>query len=604
MTLSIPGPADPRGDDRLEKGNPLRRPKVLTAAAAGAVALSLGLSACGGGTEETSGNEVSNAAIGKIHNASDKKGGVLKMATSSDIDSTDPGNMYYAWSNNFTRLYSRMLLTYPAKPGPDGFKPVPDIAEALGTPNGDKTEWTYKLKRGLKYEDGSEIRAEDIKYAVARTFDRGVLRNGPQYFSDLLDAEDYKGPFKDKDLDNFKGVSTPDDHTVVFHLNKPFAEFNELVTFSGQTTPVPQDKDKGERYGLHPVSSGPYKWEADYQPNKGGTLVRNEHWDPATDPNRKQLPDKIQLIAGMNPDELDNQLLKGDIHVDLAGSGVQDNGRKTLLSNAEHRKNADNPPGGFHWYLPVNTQVIDNVECRKAVVWATNRDALWRAYGGDVGGELATSVMPPNIEGREKGKDYYTKAEKGYTGDVAKAKEALKACGKPDGFETKMVYRSDRPKEKAVAEAMQEALGRAGIKLQLQGYPANTYTNEQFGSPDFNKKENIGLGTYGWHADWPTGYGYLQAISDGDAIIPAGNANPSALDDEQINKWWDEVLTVEDPAARNKIYNQIDDRIREQAAIVPNVYAKSLLFRPENLTNVFFHEGYGMYNYSTLGLSG
>ncbi|MEW2359537.1 ABC transporter substrate-binding protein [Spirillospora sp. NPDC029432] len=584
----------------------MKRPKVLTAAAAGAVVLSLGLSACGGGGDDKQGGgtSVSNAAIGKVHNPSDKKGGTLKMATSSDIDSTDPGNMYYAWANNFTRLYSRMLLTYPAKPGPDGFKPVPDIAEGLGTSNADKTEWTYKLKRGLKYEDGSEIRAEDIKYAVARTFDRGVLRNGPSYFSNLLDAKGYKGPFKDKNLDNFKGVTTPDDHTVVFHLNAPFAEFNELVTFSGQTTPVPQDKDKGERYGLHPFSSGPYKWEADYQPNKGGALVRNANWDQATDPNRKQLPDRIELLAGMNADELDNQLLSGQIHVALEGTGVQDNGRKTLLSSADHRKNADNPPGGFHWYMPINTKVIDNVECRKAIVYATNRDSLWRAYGGDVGGELATSIMPPNIEGREKGTDYYTKAEKGYTGDTAKAKESLTACGKPNGFETKMTYRSDRPKEKAVAEAMQAALQRVGIKLTLQGYPANTYTNDQFGSPSFIKKEGIGLGTYGWHADWPTGYGYLQALTDKDAIVPSGNAAVSELDDPAINKMWDDVVKIEDPAQRNKIYNQIDDSIRKQAAFIPNVYAKSLLYRPANLTNVFFHDGYGMYNYSTLGLSG
>jgi peptide/nickel transport system substrate-binding protein len=582
----------------------MKRPKVLTAAAAGAVALSLGLSACGGGDEKkTSGTEVSNAAIDKVHNPSEKKGGTLKMASSSDIDSMDPGNMYYAWSNNFARLYSRMLLTYPAKPGAESFKPVPDLAEGLGTPNADKTEWTYKLKPGLKYEDGSEIRAEDVKYAVARTFDRGVLANGPSYFSNLLDAEGYKGPYKNKNLDDFKGVSTPDDSTVVFHLKAPFAEFNELATFSGQTTPVPQAKDKGARYGLHPFSSGPYKFEADYAPNKGGVLVRNDQWDQASDPNRKQLLDRIEVTAGMNADELDKQLMAGQIHVDLAGTGVQDNGRKTLLSSAEHRKNADNPYGGFSWYNPINTKVIDNVECRKAIVWATNRDAMWRAYGGDVGGELSTTIMPPSIEGREKGKDHYTKSEKGYTGDVAKAKEALTKCGKPNGFETKMVYRSDRPKEKLVASAMQESLARVGIKLTLQGYPASTYTNTQFGSPSFNKKENIGIGTYGWHADWPTGYGYLQALSDKAAIVESGNANPSELDDPTINKIWADVVKVQDPAQRNKMYNQADDRMRELAAVVPNVYAKSLLYRPANMTNVFFADCYGMYNYSTLGLS-
>ncbi|GAA4068013.1 ABC transporter substrate-binding protein [Actinomadura miaoliensis] len=582
----------------------MRRPKVLATAAAGALALSL-VSACGGGDDEggSASTSVSNAAIGKIHNPSDRRGGALKMATSSDIDSIDPGDMYYAWANNFVRLYSRMLLTYPAKPGTEGWQPVPDLAEGLGQASADGKSWTYKLKKGLKYEDGTEITAKDIRYAVARTFDRGVLRNGPSYFSTLLDAEGYKGPYKDKNLDHFKGVTTPDDYTVVFHLKKPFAEFNELVTFSGQTAPVPQSKDKGERYGLHPVSSGPYKWEKDYEPGKGGTLVRNDQWDQSTDPNRKQLPDSIQLVAGMNADELDNQLMSGQIHVDLPGTGVQENARKAILTDPKKRENADNPPGGFSWYNPINTKLIP-VECRKAMVWAANRDAMWRAYGGDVGGELATSIMPPNIEGRQKGTDHYTKAEKGYTGDVEQAKQALQRCGKPNGFETKMVYRSDRPKEKAVAEALQQSLGRVGIKLNLQGYPANTYTNDQFGSPSFVEKEGIGVGTYGWHADWPTGYGYLQAITDKDAIVESGNANPGLFDNAQVNKIWDDVMNIADRNQRAQMYNQVDDIFRKEAGAIPNVYAKSLLYRPEKLTNVFFHEGYGMYNYSTLGLSG
>ncbi|HEX2314198.1 MAG TPA: ABC transporter substrate-binding protein [Thermomonospora sp.] len=584
----------------------MRSPRFLTLTAAGAVALSLGLSACGGGDDDGGdggGGGGFNAAVDKIHNPSDKKGGTLRMAISSDIDSTDPGNMYYAWSNNFTRLYSRQLLTYNSKPGAESLKPAPDLAEALGVPSDGNKTWTYKLRKGIKYEDGTEIKARDIKYAVARTFDRGVLRNGPSYFAQMLDAGDYEGPFKDKNLDNFKGVETPDDYTLVFKLKEPFAEFNEVVNFSGQTAPVPQAKDQGERYGLRPFSSGPYKWEGNYQPGKGGSLVPNPHWDPSTDPNRKQLPAKIEVIAGLEAQELDNQLLKGQIHVDLAGTGVQDNARSQILQNPDLKNSSDNPPGGFHWYIPINVKNIPNVECRRAIVWAADRDAMWRAYGGDVGGEISTSIQPPDIEGRQKGTDHFTKAQIGYKGDVNQAKAALQRCGQPNGFSTTMVYRSDRPKEKATAEALQQSLSRVGIKLNLKGYPANTYTNDQFGSPSFVAKEKIGLGTYGWHADWPTGYGYLQAISDGDAIVPSGNANPSELDDKQINDLWDQTLKVEDPAQRAQIYNQIDDRIRSEAAILPNVYARSLLYRPGSLTNVFFHKGFGMYNYSTLGVA-
>ncbi|MFC9974433.1 ABC transporter substrate-binding protein [Spirillospora sp. NPDC127200] len=580
------------------------RPRILAASSAGVVLLGLGLTACGGGGDEKTADGAGfEAAVGKVVNPSDKKGGTLRMAISSDIESTDPGDMYYAWSTNYVRLYSRMLLTYASKPGDEGRKPSPDLAESLGVPSADKKTWTYKLRRGMKYEDGTEIKAKDIKYAVARTFDRAVLRHGPSYFSNVLDAKGYKGPYKDKNLDNFKGVETPDDYTVVFKLKQPFAEFNELVNFSGQTAPVPQDKDKGERYGLHPISSGPYKWEKDYQPGKGGALVRNPNWDQSTDTNRKQLPDRIETIAGLNAEELDNQLLKGQIHVDLAGSGVQDNARKSILTDPKLKAQADNPPGGFHWYNPIDMKVVPNVECRKAMVWAADRDAMWRAFGGDVGGELATSIMPPDVEGREKGTDYYTKAEKGYKGNVDEAKKALAACGKPQGFETTMIYREDRPKEKAVAVALQQSLARVNIKLNLKGYPASTYTSDQIGSPSFMKKNNVGIGTFGWLSDWPTGYGYLWALSDKAAIIPSGNVNISQIDDPEINQAWEKSYTTTDAAERAKLYNMIDDKLRKEAAIMPSVYAKSLLFRPSTLTNVFFHKGFGMYNYSTLGVT-
>lgn len=588
----------------------MKSPKVLITATVSVVAMSLGLAACGGGDDEGGGQSGGGGAAVKydqassaIVNPSDKKGGTLTFATTDDFDSTDPGNQYYAFAINFSRLYARGLMTYASKPGAESSKMVPDLAEAPGTPSDGNKTWTYKIKRGIKYEDGSEVKAADVKYAVARTFDRGILGKGPSYFPQLLDAEGYEGPFKDKNLDNFKGVETPDDYTVVFKLKNPFPEMDQVVGFVGQSAPVPQAKDRGAQYALHPLSTGPYMFEGNYQPKKGGSLVPNPNWDPATDPNRKQLPAKITVTAGIETNEIDNRLLNGSLSLDLDGTGVEQAARQKILTDPKLKVNADNPFAGFHWYIPINTKTIPNLECRKAIVYAADRDAMFRAYGGDVGGQLSTSVQPPNVEGRQKGTDFYTQATPGYKGDVAKAKAALAACGQPNGFSTTMVYRSDREKEKLTAEALEQSLSRAGIKLTLKGYPSGTYTGEQFGSPDFVKREKIGLGTYGWAPDWPTGYGYLQPISDGKAIVDSGNANPEELDDPQINKMWNDVVKVNDPAQRAQIYNQIDQRIREQAAILPNVYAKSLIYRPSSVTNVYFHSGFGMYDYANLGAS-
>lgn len=575
--------------------------QVLALTALG-VAIATGAAACGGSSSSNSGpsTKFDQGSTG-IVNPSDHKGGTLTFADSDDFDSTDGGNTYYAFSLNFNKLYERPLMTFANKPGKAGLEAVPDLAQAAGVPSDSMKTWTYKLRPGLKYEDGSPIKAADVRYAIARTFDRGVLGNGPSYFSaNCIDSKTYQGPYKDKNLADFKCVDAPDDTTVVIHFSAPFPEMNDLVTFP-QTAPVPQAKDTGAQYRLHPLSSGPYMWQGNYTPKVGGTLVPNPNWDASSDPNRKQLVNKIVFKAGVQSDQIDQGLINGTIDVDAAGSGVQAAARKQILSDPKLKANADDPVAGFHWYIPINTAVITDVNCRKAIIDGADRDAMWRAYGGDIGGQLATSIQPPNVVGRQPGTTY--PVQPGDTGDTAKAKADLQACGKPNGFEVTMGFRSDRQKEKDAAQALQASLAKVGIKLNLQGYPSGTYTSSQIGSPDFMKKNNIGLGTYGWAADWPTGYGYLEPITDGAAIVSSGNSNVSSLNDPDINKLWKQVVTLSDASQREAIYNQIDQKALQDAAFLPNVYAKSLLYRPSTLTNVYFQQQWGMYDYSSLGKS-
>ena len=114
---------------------------------------------------------------------------------------------------------------------------------------------------------------------------------------------------------------------------------------------------------------------------------------------------------------------------------------------------------------------LDNIECRKAVMYAADRTGLpdgvrrrarrWRhrhqhAAAGDPG--LTRSIDPYPAGADNKG-------------DVDKAKAALQACGQPNGFDTNMAYRSDRPKEQATAESLQQSLARVGIKLTLKPLP-------------------------------------------------------------------------------------------------------------------------------------
>ncbi|GAA3093891.1 MULTISPECIES: ABC transporter substrate-binding protein [Nonomuraea] len=587
----------------------MRRKHALAGAATAALALVL--SACGGGGGNTSQQPAQsasggaaqpafNAALTSVYNPSTKKGGTLKAAHSSDWDSLDPGDTYYGYSFNFGRFYWRTLTMYKPGPGPEGNTVIPDLAEGLGEASDGGKTWTYKLKSGLKFEDGTPITAKDVAYAVARSFDKETFAHGPSYLNELLDwPKDFKGVYKSPDVDYKSAVEATDDSTVVFHLKKPFASMDYIVQMP-MTAPVPKDKDTGAKYKEHVVSSGPYKFETN-EIGKRFTLVRNDQWDPATDPNRPALPDRIEVQLNVNADDLDNQLISGDIHLDIPGTGLQPAALGKVLPDPALKARTDNPTIPRLWYVSVipDNAPLDNLDCRKAVMFAADRVANQTAYGGPLaGGDIATNVMPPPIVGQEKF-DLYASPEN--KGDVEKAKQALAACGQPNGFETTMAFRSDRPREKALAEAMQQALAKVNIKLDLKGFPASSYFSDYAGNTDYVKSNKIGLATHGWGSDWPDGYGFMQAIVDSRTIRKAGNYNLSVKSPE-VDKLIDQASAELDDTARAKLWVEVDKKVMEDASLLPVVWAKSLLMRGQGVTNLAYNEGQSMYDYILLGV--
>ena len=616
MTPSIRG----RGNHRdplsghihnKEPNHTMKNTRILAVAAA--TALALGLSACAGSsnTPETPGTgggggaatPAANAAIGKVYNPSDTKGGTLRFGAAGDWDSVDPGDTYYGLSWNFLRNYARTLVVFKAAPGEEGTKLVPDMATSLGKPSDGNKTWTYTLRDGLKYEDGTPITSKDVKYGVARSLDKDTFPNGPTYFNDFL-ADVPKGysVYKDKNLDNLKSIETPDDKTIVFKLNKPFAGFDYFAQLSS-TAPVPQAKDTGAKYKEHVISSGPYKFTL-YQSGKRLELDRNTNYDPATDPEsgRKALPDKITVEIGVNAADLDNRLESGDLDIDIAGTGVQAAAQGKILADPTLKAKSDNPSTARTNYTQINTDVapFENIDCRKAVLLAYDKTGYQRAYGGNTGGDIATSLMPPVVPGHVD-MDQYGFAAKPQ-GDPEAAKAALAKCGKPNGFDTIISYRTERPKEKAVAESIQQSLAKAGINVSLKGFPQGDYFKLYAGKPDFAKANGLGLMVMSWGADWPDGFGFMSQIVDSRVIRAAGNTN-LGIKIPAVDALVDQALAENDITKREAIWGQADKTVMENAVVLPGVWPKALLFRPDTLTNVFVTDAYNFYDYAAVGTS-
>ncbi|MCZ9348974.1 ABC transporter substrate-binding protein [Streptomyces mutabilis] len=586
-----------------------RRKQALAAAAV--VAALLTTAACGGGGDDSNGGSKNgapgfDAANNKVAQASAaKKGGTLKFASTQDADSWDTTRGYYGFMWNFSRYYSRQLVTNKTEPGKAGAEVTPDLATGLAKVSEDGKTYTYTLRDGITWEDGKPITSKDVKYGIERVWAQDVLSGGPTYLKEVLDPKDeYQGPYKDKSKDKLglKAIETPDDKTIVFHLPEANSDFEEMLALTS-ASPVRQDKDTKSKYGLRPFSSGPYKFES-YNPGKDLTLVRNTEWKQESDPVRKAYPDKITIKFFSNANDLDARLVAGDYDLDLAQTGLSPQGRTTALK--EHKENLDNPVSGYIRYATFaqNVKPFDNIHCRKAMLFGADHVSLQTARGGPVaGGDIGTNMLPPSVPGSEGQKyDPYGMAGENKKGNIEKAKEELKACGKPNGFKSKIAVRNNKPVEVATAESMQASLKKVGIDLEIEQYDGSQYASV-VGSPSNVAKKGYGVIIMGWGPDFPSVQGYGLPLWHSDYILESANNNFALIKDKKIDGLFADYLTELDDAGKAKIATEINHKVMEGAYYLPFVFEKFINWRSDNLANVYTTDGYsGMYDFVNLGL--
>jgi peptide/nickel transport system substrate-binding protein len=578
------------------------------------VALATTISACGSSSSSGSSTSSSsfNAGVTSIVNASSKTGGTLRYGLTSDWDSIDTGNTYYAFSWDFARLYGRSLLAYVRQPGSAGLQLQGDLAKSWSTSSDGKT-WTFNLEQGVKYQDGTEVTAADVKYAIERSnWGQDTLSQGPAYFASLVqDTTSYKGPYKDKNTaDGVSGIEVDGKYTIKFHLTQAFADFGYLATLS-DTMPVEQSKDTGATYYKSIQSSGQYEISS-YVVGKSLTLVPNPQYDAATDPNKQHTvtASKIIVTLNMTQEQIDQGLISGTLDGDLDGTGVGTTAQSQILSNPALKKQADDSYTGALTYMTINTKVapFTNLSCRQAVEYAVNKVTVQTALGGSLGGgDVASTVLPPTVAGYAASNQYQTPDN---MGDVSKAKSMLATCkaAAPSAFNAdgslnvNLSARSDRPKEINSAVAIQAALAKVGINVTIDKFTSDKYFGSFAGSPSYTTSNKIGLSMMKWGADWNDGYGFMdQVVTSAGIHANGGSTNLGLYDDPAVDALFTKALSTTDATARNAVWTQIDQKVMGDAAIVPLVYNKALVFHPAQTTNWYEEQAYGMPDFSILG---
>jgi peptide/nickel transport system substrate-binding protein len=530
-------------------------------------------------------------------------GGTLRLVTGT-VDSLDPARSYAPGVWNVMRLYTRQLVTFATKPGDAGTRVVPDLATSLGqTTDGGRT-WVYRLRPGLRWDDGRPVTARDVKYGIERMFASDLLAGGPTWVVSLLDdrAAPYDGPYRDRTPGRLglRSVSTPDDRTVVFRLVRPFADWDKVLALPG-STPVPADRDGGARYGAHPASLGPYQVAG---PNSRGvlTFTRNRFWSRAVDPVRAALPDRIELATDVLPAERDRRVLTGQADADLSGSGLQPEGAATVLADPALAARADDPTTGTLRLLamPGAVQPFENVHCRKAVQYAVDKAAMKEAVGGASAAALATTLWPRALPGYPAVAPY--PGGEGNRGDEAAARAELTRCGRPDGFAVNLAVVADG-RGPACAAATVRALARVGIRVTVATYPRSQFRSVVAGAPAVVRRDRLGLILADWSADFPSPYAFLVPLADSRSIRPSGNPNLAELGNAGLEQAVDEATATLDPVQATRAWRDVETLVMQAAAYAPLIEDRALLLAGARLRNVYVHPVYHGYDVVSLGVS-
>jgi peptide/nickel transport system substrate-binding protein len=541
-----------------------------------------------------------NAGQDGVVNPSTQTGGTLNLLAGGDCDSWDPGRTYYGWCWNMQRLFTRTLIGFKKVNG-TSFQLAPDLATNMGTHNKSYTKWTYTLQPGLKFSTGKPITPMDIKYGIERLFATDVINGGPSsyYIDSIAHPANYKGPYKSGNLSSIKTTS----NKITFNLSSPYADFNYLMALPA-AAPVPYKVEGGPgyvgaTYTKHPVASGPFMIKS-YSQNNEIVFVRNPYWKQSTDQIRHPLVNEVDLKIDKNLDDIDQQLQNGTVDA-RADNGVEPTFQSQILSNPQLKADSDDPISNLVRYMAVMQSVIPNVHCRRAIFYAFDKAGALRALGGPTAGAVATEMTPPGIEGYQKGYDQYPSGT-GSTGNVAKAKQELQACGKPNGFSVKFAYATPSDTAPNLFKAEEAALGKVGIKLQAVTSDTSNYYSTFIGSPANIKNQGIGMAIAGWGPDFPTGLGFFNSITNGKNILPTGNSNYASLNDPTVNKVLAEALTGK---ATETDWQNLDHAIMNDAVYLPFVDGKTLYYRNPKMTNVTCDNAlaFGIYDFVNAGVS-
>lgn len=545
-----------------------------------------------------------------------KPGGTLTIFLSrAPVNHLDPAQISIATDANVSRLISRTLTTYKAVPGAEGSEIVGDLATDTGRPSENNTVWDFTLKSDLKWEDGTPIICDQIKYGVERTYADDIFTDGLKYPRQYLkdNATPYKGPFKggDNGGKGLESIKCIDNKTIQFKLQHPVGDFGYTVTTNG-FTPVPREADAGKNkasYDTKPLSNGPYRLDSWGGGEKDMVFVRNPNWSKSSDSVRKAYPDKIVVKTNLQADEVTDAMINSrgedqyaiNLDADVAPTFIQQ-----VINDPTLDARAIKGEFSGVRYMSINTKNVREVQCRQAYEYAFNRRKFRAALGGATSGKIATTMLSPQLASHKDFDLYGTGTNP--DGDPERAKTLLKemsdadkACPGTPGSDrpTLKVAFGETILNKRAMSTVVESMALAGVDVELMPQDPGTY----YGGAIAKAPNDFDFIYAAWVADWNNGSAVLPPLFDGRQIVPDGNINFSQLNDPEVNQMIDDAISETNDTRQRALWGELDNKIQELGAAIPIIYLSATRMAGTKVRGAYIAPAFGQPDVVSLGLA-
>lgn len=591
----------------------MRRTLARTAGSLLAVgALVTTAAACGGSSNSNSGS--SNGPGTQVQKQGNlPRGGTLKMVSEGDLTNLDTSQEYEVVGQFLYRAMTRQLVSTAGDPAslPNDKTPVDDLAQSH-TVSPDGKTYTFTLRDGVHYSGPTTraIKSADFTYALKRLCDPNGTSGAIQYYTQTIDGMqqfcDGFAKIKTGDPGQVKsyidghqisGISTPDDKTIKFTLKAPAADFLNIMAMAF-ATPEPEEVlspyiTDSPDMRQHFVSSGPYTLTS-YVPDKSYTLKRLPDFDMAKDPLRNAYVNEIDVDLTVGSDDAEMQQIQAgsaDLSLDVTAPPLPVVQQLRVANDPTLRTS----PEGRLDYLAFNTRTNATSDCAKALqkpqvrqafAYAVDKSHIVQVLGGSIIAKPAGQISTPSITGYSPYDPYATPNS---AGDPAKAKQLLAQAGYPNGLTCNYLFRNGNvSRSQDLAQAVQQDVARAGIKLNLNGVPSKDFYGKHLQLPNVNDWD---IAFPGWSPDWQ---GNATRTFFAPLLLPnctSGTVNYGCYNNPALTDKINAALTATgDPSSQNQA---IDKIASDDLPILPMIQRNSVLISSKRV------QGWRWYAYAT-----